>query len=137
MKAFIGLSGGMDSTILLAQLVADGYDVYAYFFNYGSKHSGKEFLSAKAVANHYNIALNLVDMSGILGGSSSGLVSPKIDVPEGHYESEAMKANVVPGRNTLFIATLLSKAQEAVEEGYFSVAISVTEQYTTIAEGNT
>lgn len=113
MKAFIGLSGGMDSTIMLAELVAEKWDIQSYFFYYGSKHNSKEFVAAKAVAEHYSVPITLVNMAGILGTSSSGLMSPKIDVPEGHYESETMKANVVPGRNTLFIAALLSKAQEA------------------------
>jgi 7-cyano-7-deazaguanine synthase len=112
MKAFIGLSGGMDSTIMLAELVTEKCDIQSYFFYYGSKHNPREFVAAKAVAEHYKVPLTLVNMASILGNSISGLVSPKTDVPEGHYESEAMKANVVPGRNTLFIATLLSKAQE-------------------------
>jgi 7-cyano-7-deazaguanine synthase len=113
MKAFIGLSGGMDSTILLAKLIAEGYAVNAYFFNYGSKHNPREFIAATNVAKRYGVPLTGVDMRGILATSTSGLTSPDIAVPEGHYESESMKANVVPGRNTLFIATLLSKAQAA------------------------
>ena len=113
MKAFIGLSGGMDSTILLAELVEDGYEVHPYFFNYGSKHNAKEFDAAIAVAKHYGCSLTAIDMRGVLATSTSGLTSTEIDVPEGHYESEEMKANVVPGRNTLFIAALLSRAQAA------------------------
>lgn len=113
MKAFIGLSGGMDSTMLLAELVEDGYDISAYFFNYGSKHNTKEFTAANAVAKYYGVCLTAIDMRGVLATATSGLTSGTIDVPEGHYESAAMKANVVPGRNTLFIAALLSRAQAA------------------------
>lgn len=109
----MGLSGGMDSTILLAELVHDGWDVRTYFFDYGSKHNARELLAATAIAAHYGIPLEVVNLRGVLGISTSGLTNAAIDVPEGHYESEAMRANVVPGRNTLFIATLLSRAQDA------------------------
>lgn len=113
MKAFIGLSGGMDSTILLAELVADGYDINTYFFNYGSKHNAKEFVAASSVARYYGVPLTTIDMRGILATTLSGLTSDAVPVPEGHYESESMKTNVVPGRNTMFIAVLLSCAQAA------------------------
>ena len=37
-RAVISLSGGLDSTCLLLKLLADGYEVRAYSFDYGQKH---------------------------------------------------------------------------------------------------
>lgn len=36
--AVLSLSGGMDSTGLLIQFLANGYDVHALSFDYGQKH---------------------------------------------------------------------------------------------------
>ena len=38
-KAVISLSGGLDSTCLLMDLLASGYEVKAYSFEYGQKHN--------------------------------------------------------------------------------------------------
>ena len=37
-----------------------------------------------------------------MGLFHSALTSEEIDVPEGHYEEEQMKATVVPNRNAIF-----------------------------------
>ena len=37
-KAVISLSGGLDSTMLLMHLLAEGKEVRAYSFDYGQKH---------------------------------------------------------------------------------------------------
>ena len=37
-KAIISLSGGLDSTMLLMQLLSEGKEVRAYSFDYGQKH---------------------------------------------------------------------------------------------------
>ncbi len=107
-SAVISLSGGMDSTALLTHLLARGVydDIYALSFNYGQKHS-IELEKAKAnlsylLRNGEVVHHEVIDLSGIMGLFNSALTDPNQDVPEGFYESENMKATVVPNRNAIF-----------------------------------
>ena len=43
-----------------------------------------------------------MSLNPLLSGSS--LTSPDIQVPEGHYEDESMKATVVPNRNMILLS---------------------------------
>ena len=96
-KAVISLSGGMDSTGLLVHLLAKGYEVYCLSFYYGQKHrvelsranSNIEYLKLKGYKVHQMVS----DISGAMSVFDSALTSDDIDVPEGHYEQENMKAS--------------------------------------------
>ena len=48
------LSGGLDSSTLLAYLIDNGYEPYVITFEYGQIHE-KEIISAVAIARHYGI----------------------------------------------------------------------------------
>ena len=98
------LSGGMDSTTLLAEAVQRFQKVRTLTFNYNQRHK-REIESAKAVADFYKVPNRVVDVSMInplLQGSS--LTSAEVAVPKGHYEEQSMKATVVPGRNTILLS---------------------------------
>jgi 7-cyano-7-deazaguanine synthase len=97
-------SGGLDSTVLLHHLRADGHHVRALSINYGQRH-GRELEAAALFAKRLGIEQRVADLRAIaplLAGSS--LTSGNIAVPEGHYEAESMKATVVPNRNMLLLA---------------------------------
>lgn len=103
-KLVVIYSGGMDSTVLLYQLMQAGSQIHALSFNYGQRHV-KELDAAKKICNHLQIPHQTADLSGIvhlLGGSS--LTSDNIAVPEGHYTEEIMKATVVPNRNMIMLS---------------------------------
>ena len=104
MKAVCVLSGGMDSTTLLYELIAQGFETYAVSFDYGQRHK-KELEYAARTCRKLAIPHRIVDISGIqeLIGCSA-LTSDEIAVPEGHYESDSMKATVVPNRNMIMFA---------------------------------
>jgi 7-cyano-7-deazaguanine synthase len=105
-KCIVLLSGGMDSSTLLA-LAQQQFDVIALTLIYGQRHQ-VEVEFAKAVAAHFKVPHKVMDVSNIselLQGSS--LTSPEIAVPQGHYEDESMKATVVPGRNTILLSLAL------------------------------
>lgn len=111
-RAILLLSGGIDSTTLLAKLSSENYDVIAISFHYGQKHSielnfAKKNAEKYIVKKHYIIEL---DKSLF---KSSALVNREIGIET--YESiELPKGQVnayVPFRNLLFISTSLSLAE--------------------------
>lgn len=105
-KAVLSLSGGMDSTCLAVWLLASGYEITAVGFDYGQKHSlelerAKEFVTYMSSLGH-KITYDRIDLTSVGKLLNSNLLSSGGKVPQGHYESESMKATVVPNRNVIF-----------------------------------
>jgi len=103
-KTVLIYSGGIDSTVLLYDLLNSGHDVQALSVNYGQRH-GKELDCAKSLCKQLNVEHHVADLTALnplLSGSS--LTSPHVQVPEGHYEDESMKATVVPNRNMILLS---------------------------------
>lgn len=131
--AVVGLSGGLDSTVLLARLLDAGYDITAVSFNYGSRHNEQELKAAGFVAGFYGVRHVVVNIPGAFpfaGGVSvlmrnGGTADP---IPEGHYQEESMRQTVVPGRNLIFLAVLASVA-ESVGAKEVAVAVHAGDHY--------
>ena len=103
-------SGGMDSTVLLYHLQSQGYDVRALSVDYAQRHR-KELEHARSISRTIGIPHEVADLRGIthlLKGSS--LTDTGIDVPEGHYAEESMRATVVPNRNMIMLSVALGYA---------------------------
>ena len=113
-KAVISLSGGMDSTGLLVRLLSEGYEVYCLSFYYGQKHrvelsranTNVEYLKTQGHKVHQMVS----DISGAMSVFDSALTTDDIEVPEGHYEQDNMKATVVPNRNAIFASVIYGYA---------------------------
>jgi 7-cyano-7-deazaguanine synthase len=104
MKAIVVLSGGMDSAVLLADLIDGGHSVAALSIDYGQRHR-RELAFAALLAEHYHVEWRCADLSALrplLGGSSQ--TSDDVAVPYGHYAAETMKQTVVPNRNMLLLS---------------------------------
>ena len=104
MKSLVVHSGGMDSTVLLYQLLQAGDEVKALSINYGQRHS-RELEAASALCTELGVEHRVADLSGLsdlLAGSA--LTSSDIEVPEGHYAEDNMKATVVPNRNMILLS---------------------------------
>jgi 7-cyano-7-deazaguanine synthase len=97
-------SGGLDSTVLLHHLVAEGHTVRTLSVHYGQRHA-RELDCAGALAAQLGVEHHVADLRTItpLFGSNS-LTSAVVAVPEGHYAEDSMKATVVPNRNMLLLA---------------------------------
>jgi 7-cyano-7-deazaguanine synthase len=97
-------SGGVDSTVLLAHLRAEGREVHALSVDYGQRHR-RELDAARAVCAHFGVPHRVADLRALapLFGANA-LTDGGVAVPEGHYEEESMKATVVPNRNMLLIS---------------------------------
>lgn len=96
-------SGGMDSYTLLHLARERGYQVHALSFNYGQRHV-RELESARSVCEAQGIPHKVIDiraMSEVMAGSS---LTSDLEVPEGHYEEDSMKATVVPNRNMILLS---------------------------------
>ncbi|QNP74397.1 7-cyano-7-deazaguanine synthase QueC [Streptomyces roseirectus] len=104
------LSGGMDSTTLMAHYTALRHRLVALTVDYGQRHR-KEIESARRVAAHYGAAHHVLDLTG-LGAllSGSALTDGGVDVPDGHYAEQSMRATVVPNRNAVLANAAVSVA---------------------------
>jgi 7-cyano-7-deazaguanine synthase len=109
MKAVLILSGGMDSTTLLWDLIDQGYEVSAVTFDYRQKHK-KEIECAKKTCSRLGIFHTIVDLSVLNTLAPSCLTREEWDVPEGHYAEDSMKQTVVPNRNMVFLSLAAAHA---------------------------
>lgn len=104
MKMILILSGGLDSTVALYYLRAQGAVVKALSVDYGQRHR-KELVVARTLCNELRVEHRIANLSSItdLLGSSSQ-TDRSIDVPHGHYAEESMKKTIVPNRNMLMLS---------------------------------
>lgn len=111
MKVVAIFSGGMDSTTMLYQLKNQGHTIKAIGFDYGQRHR-VELTAARAIATMCEVPYETVDLASlapIIAGQSSQ-VNPNVEVPDGHYTEESMKATVVPNRNMIMLAIAVAHA---------------------------
>jgi 7-cyano-7-deazaguanine synthase len=110
MKIVLIYSGGMDSTTLLYQLLAEGHEVRCLSIDYGQRHR-RELDGAAEICQTLGVEHRVADLTSVaplLAGSA--LVSGDVEVPEGHYEAENMKLTVVPNRNMLMLSVAIAWA---------------------------
>lgn len=105
-RALVSLSGGMDSSTVLAHALDSNRKCITYFCGYGSKHNCFEAIAARRVADHYGVEFVIVDLTEVGTHLKSDLLHSGGDIPEGHYEEESMRQTVVPGRNMIFASVL-------------------------------
>lgn len=111
-RAVLLLSGGLDSTTVLAIALAEGLDVTALSFRYGQNHV-HEAEQAKRIARKYDVDDHvIVDIDlGIFGASA---LTDDIAVPK-HDNHEAIPEGIpvtyVPARNTIFLSYALAMAE--------------------------
>ncbi|HEY9901539.1 MAG TPA: 7-cyano-7-deazaguanine synthase QueC [Candidatus Sericytochromatia bacterium] len=113
MKAVILLSGGLDSSTVLYQAKADGYECYAISFDYQQRHR-RELQSADAIARCANVKEHQVVSFDLRQWGGSALTDDSMDLPE-HRCVDQMSQDIpityVPARNTIFLSFGLSYAE--------------------------
>lgn len=101
-KAVIILSGGIDSTTLLYDIINQGYDVSVLSFDYNQKHK-KELKFAEIITQKLGLEHKILDLTILNELSPSSLTRDNWDIPEGHFTNDNMKQTVVPNRNMVML----------------------------------
>ncbi len=122
-KAIILLSGGLDSTTILAMAKNDGYECHALSFAYGQRH-GIELQFAKQIAVDYGVIEHRIAHINLrlFGGSA---LTAEIAVPKATHVDEIaaeIPVTYVPARNTIFLSFALAYAEVI---GAFDIFIGV------------
>jgi len=111
-KAVLLLSGGLDSTTLLALATSEGYAIHALSFDYGQRHS-IELSAARKIAERYNVLQHLVTKIDTRAFGASALTSD-IPVPKSRQLDDLnneIPVTYVPARNTIFLSYALALSE--------------------------
>jgi 7-cyano-7-deazaguanine synthase len=107
-KAVVLLSGGLDSSTVLAIARAEGYECHALSFDYGQRH-GAELLAAHRVAEFFGVKEHKLVRIGLDAIGGSALTDEAIAVPD--HPQEGIPVTYVPARNTVFLSFALGWAE--------------------------
>jgi len=112
MKAVILLSGGLDSTTILAIAKREGFDLFALTFDYGQRHH-VELDRARDIAKYFGAVDHQIIKIDLrqFGGSA---LTDSIEVPTGRDQEEMVSSipvTYVPARNTIFLSFCLAYAE--------------------------
>lgn len=121
MPACVLFSGGQDSTTCLYWALKNFDRVEAIGFRYGQRHD-VELVQADLIARRANVPFHIVDLKGLLTGSS--LLDPNRPLDGAHPLAPNQPATFVPGRNLLFLAVA---AAHAVQKGIHDLVTGVCE----------
>lgn len=111
-KAIVLLSGGLDSSTVLAVAKSQGYEAYALTFQYGQRHA-IEIDFARQIASHLQVTehkIAQIDLR-LFGGSA---LTDDISVPKNTVSEETnseIPITYVPARNTIFLSFALAWAE--------------------------
>ena len=107
-RAVVLLSGGLDSSTVLAQALADGCEVVALSFRYGQTHERELDMAhwqskRQGASEHVVIDINMDPIGGSLL------------IPDGKHAADADGSDIpptyVPARNTVFLSFALGLAE--------------------------
>lgn len=112
-KAIVLVSGGVDSSTVLAYVEKQNYEIYAISFNYGQKQiveieKIQQFIKRYKVKEHKIVTIDLRAFGG------SALTDGSIEVPTYEQASDIegqIPITYVPARNTIFLSYALAFAE--------------------------
>ncbi|MFJ8197332.1 7-cyano-7-deazaguanine synthase QueC [Streptomyces sp. NPDC096152] len=125
--AIVLLSGGLDSTTVLAIAKDQGFTPYALSFRYGQRHSieleaAQQVAQAQGVARHVIADIDL----RVFGGSA---LTADIEVPKHDSLQDTPQSGVpityVPARNTIFLSFALAFAETVGASDIFTGVTAV------------
>jgi 7-cyano-7-deazaguanine synthase len=107
------LSGGLDSSTVLAIARSEGFDAYALSFRYGQRHE-VELTAARRVAEHLGAVEHRIADIDLRAFGGSALTDGAISVPRhgpGDDLGTQIPVTYVPARNTIFLSFGLAWAE--------------------------
>ncbi len=125
--AVVLLSGGLDSTTVLAIARSEGLAVHALTFGYGQRHSAeidaaRRIARSAGVARHHVVEIDLT----LFGGSAltADIPVPKDrDLASSSPSAAEIPVTYVPARNTIFLSYALALA-EVVEASNIFIGVN-------------
>jgi len=111
-KAVVLLSGGLDSTTVLAIARNQGYEIYALSFSYGQRHAW-ELEAAGRISRSLGAAQHRIATIDLRAFGGSALTDD-LSVPKGralNEMSQGIPITYVPARNTIFLSFALAWAE--------------------------
>jgi 7-cyano-7-deazaguanine synthase len=126
-KAVVLLSGGLDSTVTLAQAVSQGYCVTPLTIYYGQRHA-RELKAAKDVVRFYGLERHIIIDLDLTSFKTSALISRGIDVPERNSAEQIgldIPLTYVPARNMIFLSIAAGLCESESAERVFIGANSL------------
>ena len=107
-KGVVLVSGGLDSTTLMYQFVAQNVEFVPLFINYGQHCASKEFDTLlKVIPEQYKDKIETIDISSIFKYSKSKFIRP-VDLWKDDIKAEDL---YIPYRNVLLMTVAASFAQ--------------------------
>lgn len=121
--AVVLLSGGLDSTTVLAIAQSQGFAVHALSFQYGQRHqheleAARRIATRAGVVRHAVVDINLAQFGG--SALTADLPVPK-DRPADEI-SHGIPITYVPARNTVFLSIALAYAEVS---GAFDIFLGI------------
>lgn len=126
-EAIVLLSGGLDSSTVLALAKERGYDVVALTFDYGQKHK-RELNSSRKMARHFKAKEHIIVPLNLGELLRSSLTRESMSIPENRTEEEissGVPSTYVPSRNIIFLSIAASIAESRGAEAIFIATNSV------------
>jgi len=125
--ALVLLSGGLDSTTVLAIARSEGFAIHALTFGYGQRHSAeidaaRRIARSAGVARHHVVEIDLT----LFGGSAltADIPVPKDrDLALSSPSAGEIPVTYVPARNTIFLSYALALA-EVVEASNIFIGVN-------------
>lgn len=121
-KVVVVYSGGLDSTILLAHLRAEGHELKALSVNYGQRHLEREMGAAAAVCGWLGIERRVVDLTALVGFFGAYTLTAGVALPKGEYAADTIGVTTVPNRNMVLLSVGIAWAASL---GFDAVAFGV------------
>jgi 7-cyano-7-deazaguanine synthase len=109
-KAVILLSGGLDSTTVLAMARSQDYEAYCLSFDYGQRHNA-ELAAAARVAKALGAAEHRIATIDLAAFGGSALTDASIAVPVDGVQDNVIPVTYVPARNTIMLSFALGWAE--------------------------
>jgi len=109
LKSVALLSGGLDSTVSLAQALREGEVLLALTFDYGQKAARREIAAAARLAAHFGVPHRVLELPFLAEVTGTALVRGQVPEPAREALDDPVLARAtaaavwVPNRNGLFL----------------------------------